>query len=262
MQKFGWVLFFLMTVAVAHSRPEFWTTYRDHYKLEDSFPNMKAGCLNCHSSVPQRNPYGIDVQGVLASQAAINGEMLSSIESKDSDGDGFPNGDEIKAGFLPGDSASHPDGTPTVPVAPKPSTNGTGESTLSIPEHRFHPLVVHFPIALFIFGALLDVLGHRRGDEGMRKLALWNLGAGALCSLLAVPTGVLALFALQWELQGNVLFHFVGGLSAAGLMLATFLYRRQQESPPTSPAYWILLALAITATTITGHLGSVLVFGG
>jgi len=260
MQKFGWVLFFLMTVAIAHSRPEFWNTYRDHYKLEDSFPNMKAGCLNCHAGVPKRNPFGIDVQGVLAGQAAVNGDMLASIESKDSDGDGFPNGAEIKAGFLPGDSASHPEGTPPMPVAPKPVENA-GESTISIPDHRFHPLVVHFPIALFIFGALLDVLGHRRGDESLRKLALWNLGAGALCSLLAVPTGVLALFALKWELQGTVLFHFAGGLTAAGLMLATFLYRRQSESPPTSPAYWMLLALAVAATTITGHLGSVLVFG-
>lgn len=248
--------------ASAHAKPEFWNFFREHYQLKDHFPNFKSGCLNCHTAVPERNAYGRQVQaGVRAAGPELTAAVLAPLEQDDSDGDGWPNGQEIKEGWLPGDPASHPEGTPPMAVKPVAPPEATGALTVEIPDHRFHPLVVHFPIALFLFGAFLDVLGFRRGDEGLRRLALWNLGVGAVSSILAVALGVLALLALQWELQGTMLAHFGFGLAASASMLMTFMVRRQGE-PPTKPGYWVLLGVACIATAVTGHLGSVLVFGG
>lgn len=249
----------LLLVALAGAEPGFWETYRGHYGLKEGFPNLKAGCLNCHSSVPQRNPYGKTVEAALKSSGAraVTPEILAGLDGGDADGDGFSNGTEIVAGFLPGDPASKPEGEPSLPVNPV-EVEPTVET---IPAHSFHPLFVHFPIALFLFGAFLDVLGFRRGDDGLRRFAVWNLGAGALFALPTVLTGLAAMLALEKALEGGMLIHFAAGLSGALLMLATFLVRRKGD-PPTGVGYWVLLGLACTATTVAGHFGAMLVFGG
>jgi len=70
------------------------------------YPNSTTlttfSCNTCHnpSSFPARNPYG-------AAYAAAN-HNFTTIESTDSDGDGYTNLAEITAGTNPGDSASHP----------------------------------------------------------------------------------------------------------------------------------------------------------
>lgn len=249
----------LLLVALAGAEPGFWETYRGHYGLKEGFPNLKAGCLNCHSSVPRRNPYGKSVEEALklASARAVTPEILAGLEAEDSDGDGFSNGDEIKAGYLPGDPRSHPDGDAPLPVNPVEVEFPTEDT---IPAHSFHPLFVHFPIALFLFGAFLDVVGFRRGDDGLRRFAVWNLGAGALFALPTVLTGLAAMLALEKALENGMLIHFAAGLSGALLMLATFLVRRKGD-PPTGVGYWVLLGLACTATTVAGHFGAMLVFG-
>lgn len=250
----------LLLVALAGAEPGFWETYRGHYGLKEGFPNLKAGCLNCHTSVPQRNPYGKAVESAMqkAAARAVTPEILAGLDSGDADGDGFANGDEITAGFLPGDPSSKPEGTPPLPVAP---VEVEAPAVETIPAHSFHPLFVHFPIALFLFGAFLDVLGFRRGDDGLRRFAVWNLGAGALFSLPTVLTGLAAMLALEKALEGGMLIHFAAGLSGALLMLATFLVRRRGD-PPTGFGYWALLGFACVATTVAGHFGAMLVFGG
>lgn len=64
-----------------------------------TYPDFKGlSCKVCHTTVPQLNPYGMDAQ-----KAKLD---FKSIESIDSDGDTFSNGDEIKASTNPGDKNS------------------------------------------------------------------------------------------------------------------------------------------------------------
>jgi len=61
-----------------------------------------ANCGLCHpgNQFSQLNSFGVDFKAA--------GRNFAAIESKDSDGDGFSNIDEIKAGTHPGDAASKP----------------------------------------------------------------------------------------------------------------------------------------------------------
>ena len=76
---------------------------------------LVGNCSVCHTSPPTRNSYGDAYRSA--------GHNFSSIESQDSDGDGFTNIQEINAGTFPGNSSSTPPPAtpPTVTTSSLPS---------------------------------------------------------------------------------------------------------------------------------------------
>lgn len=78
--------------------------------LKKAYPAAKAvSCKICHTAAIGKggdlNPYGLDLEKLPAPKDYL------SIDAADSDGDGAPNGEEIKAGTNPGDKASAPQKT-------------------------------------------------------------------------------------------------------------------------------------------------------
>lgn len=215
--------------------------------------------MNCHTTPPQHNDFGKLVKATMSKQGTpgkLTPDVLQSIEAVDSDRDGWTNGDEARAGFNPGDAKSHPPGQPRskAPVVPHSSPE-------LVPRHTFHPVIVHFPIALFIFGAFLEFLGKFRRDDVVRNVAFWNLVFGGLATLAAIPTGFIAAFRLGYPLTPGtpVFLHLALGIGAAALMLAVLFWRR--TGLVTKPAYWILLAVTALAVGAAGHFGGQLVYG-
>lgn len=127
------------------------------------------------------------------------------------------------------------------------------------PDHGFHPLVIHFPIALFLFGTLLEFVGWWRGDFRIRQAAFWNLAAGSLSTLVVIPTGAVAFILSDYTWKGLVVPHMAFAGSAALLMAGTVLWRR--KGPHTSPGYFALLALATITLGVAGYFGGELIYG-
>ena len=102
-------------VSPAQSRPEYLSEFNSRYKTSGSHLDT---CSTCHaSSSPSRenlNPFGADFSAAH--------HDFGAIEGKDSDGDGFSNIDEIKAGTFPGDPNENPDKKPEPPKKPAPTT--------------------------------------------------------------------------------------------------------------------------------------------
>ncbi|MER3496254.1 MAG: hypothetical protein C4320_05310, partial [Armatimonadota bacterium] len=100
-------------------------------------------------------------------------------EPLDADDDGIPNGDELRSGTLP----AVPNSSLLVPPTKAPEI-----PTPFPPLHSYHPALVHFPIALFLFAAFLAFW------RGGREVAAARLcAAGGAASLLVVlPTGLIA----------------------------------------------------------------------
>lgn len=245
----------------AFARPEFWELYRTNYSLTAGSDSARAMCANCHTSPPQHNPYGAYLKQMMkleGTPGTLSAHVLRISEAQDSDGDGWTNGEESRAGTNPGDPKSHPAGSR--PNAPSMAPQAMGESPL-MPRHTFHPVIVHFPIALFIFGAFLEFLGRYRKDDVVRGVAFWNLLFGLLATIVAIPTGFIAAIRLGYPLSvGTPVFtHLSLGIFAAVLMLVVVLWRR--TNLVTSKAYWILLALAAAAVGIAGHFGGQMVYG-
>ena len=224
------------------AKPKFWATFQQTYAVKTGTPIGQAKCLTCHAAPGplNLNPYGMVVHDAMRSAKleAVTPDQLHSIENKDSDGDGFNNGVEIVAGTLPGDPKSHPDVPPTggthaagttmpgmsghmaTPGALAPSNSSL------IPLHSFHPQIVHFPIALFLFGGFLEIIGLWRCRSGWRDAAYLCMAGASVTSLAAIATGLTAMFRNEYALKGNILIHLTLAVSATTGMAVTALIGR------------------------------------
>ena len=113
--------------------------------------------------------------------------------------------------------------------------------------HAQHPVIVHFPIALFIASAVFDILAKWRKEPILAAVGYFNLVGAAITVPLAIATG---LGAWHWQLEsaalkGNLRFHLICGLTSAALIVSLcwkrWRIRTKGESPRAS--YFVVMAL-------------------
>jgi uncharacterized membrane protein/YHS domain-containing protein len=131
---------------------------------------------------------------------------------------------------------------------------------------KFHPVAIHFPIALVLTSLFLSILSlaSKREDLERAGLLLIYLAAPAAIatSLLGLAAGSGATYPSF--LKAYFLWHRALGLTSAGLttLTAVFGWRwRKTKSPASKWVYRSLLLLNGIVIGITGHLGATLVFG-
>src|SRR5436305_13610586 len=82
--------------------------------------------------------------------------------------------------------------------------------------HAQHPVIIHFPIELFIASAVFEVLAVWRKLPLFASVAYYNLIGASLTLPLAIATG---LGAWRWQLEGaalkgNFMLHLICPLSS------------------------------------------------
>src|SRR5690242_14544735 len=128
--------------------------------------------------------------------------------------------------------------------------------------HAQHPVIVHFPIALFIMSALFEALAVWRKQPMFASVAYFNLLAAAISIPFTIATG-LAAWQFQLEgatLKGNLRLHLVFAITTAVIILILFWKRFRVRRSGSSPsaAYFALMGLGLLTITVTGHLGGIL----
>jgi uncharacterized membrane protein len=128
--------------------------------------------------------------------------------------------------------------------------------------HAQHPVIVHFPIALFIASAAFEVLALWRKQPVFASVAYFNLVGAALTLPLTIATG---LGAWQWQLEGatlkgNLRLHLICALTTAMLILLLWWMRSRLRVTGSSPrlAYFVITLLTLMMITLTGHIGGIL----
>src|SRR3989440_9133499 len=128
--------------------------------------------------------------------------------------------------------------------------------------HAQHPVIIHFPIALFIASAVFELLAVWRKQPVFAAVPYYNLVGAALTVPLAIATG---LGAWRWQLEGatlkgNLMLHLICALSSASLIffLSWMRWRFRVKGIPPGFAYFAATFLALMAITLTGHLGGIL----
>ena len=134
--------------------------------------------------------------------------------------------------------------------------------TAILAKHAQHVVIIHFPIALFIAGVVLDFIATWTRRKDLASAAYCNF-CGAL--LTAVPAVLTGLLAWQLELEGRrlkaiLLLHLLSAFVSLMLIAAVWWVHRRCKQPGNKlPASrWGLEILAVALVAITGHLGGFL----
>jgi uncharacterized membrane protein len=130
----------------------------------------------------------------------------------------------------------------------------------------FHPLVVHFPIALLLTAAFLELVSVWKKDgSGLRFAIVVNLTLGTSAAVVAATLGWIdaAHMGFEPDLKPVLAWHrWLGTSVATGSLIPTILWFRMSTNPAGRiwfyrAALWSLALLI----GITGHLGALLVYG-
>ena len=131
---------------------------------------------------------------------------------------------------------------------------------------QFHPMVVHFPIAIIIIGFLFDLSSlFLTKVKCLSTMGLYLEVIGMLGAVAAFGTGYY--FTSQMEGEAGILkdqHQLFATLTLVAIILATFfrlllVYQKKEESYLKYAALSLFL-LAFIFVIITGHLGGKLVY--
>lgn len=129
-------------------------------------------------------------------------------------------------------------------------------------ELQWHPMMVHFPLALTLTGflcLLFSRLLQRSQDSSLAACGHWNLILGAIAALLTLGTGLGAAWHLHLygDLQYSVSRHMIWAVSTSQLLALLALWRALiiPAKKPPGPLFLALLCIACGGLIVTGYYG-------
>jgi uncharacterized membrane protein len=131
---------------------------------------------------------------------------------------------------------------------------------------EIHPILIHFPIAFFFGGLLLDLYAWARGRLDLARVATGMYVGGVVMGLLTALAGALAFFTLPptHTEQAHGLMYWHLALEAASvtlfLLIAWVRWRRWEQVPSTGLRFFSLLAIGLFV--FASALGGYIVYHG
>jgi uncharacterized membrane protein len=85
--------------------------------------------------------------------------------------------------------------------------------------HPVHPMLIVFPLALFVTGTIFDVVRAIGGNPTFGQVGYWDIAVGLIGAVLAAVTGLLDWTAIPAGTRAKRIGLFHGGANAAVLVL-------------------------------------------
>jgi uncharacterized membrane protein len=123
----------------------------------------------------------------------------------------------------------------------------------------YHPLIVHFPIALWLTSALFDLLSLRSHDPFHARTARFLIGLGLLGALASIGSGLVDIGRLNPEDLGGLFLarhniHRIGAF-AATIAYAFSFYLRTRRPAPGRGVTIALMVIGAALIAWTGWVG-------
>jgi uncharacterized membrane protein len=138
-------------------------------------------------------------------------------------------------------------------------------SPASIGGHPIHPMLIPFPIGLWVFSLIADLIYLWRGNPAWRDwIAFYALLAGIIGAVAAAAFGIIDWLAIKdHEVKKVANWHARLNVIALLIFAASFYLRTASGARMISGSYTIPLVLSVVGAiliSISGYLGGELVF--
>lgn len=135
-------------------------------------------------------------------------------------------------------------------------------SKASIQSHPIHPMLVGFPIALWIIGFIFDLIGAKWPNPGLWAAGFYSVIAGCVCAVLAATAGTIDwLFTVPPESSARQRGLIHGGLNSLNLLLFIYVaYRLGSPSAAPDGMTLVLMAIGVVILAVAGWMGGTLVY--
>ena len=152
------------------------------------------------------------------------------------------------------------------PKESKPSEGKTFIQQIFRYVGKFHPVIVHFPIALTITAAMSEAVFMLSKKFLFSNLARFNLAIAGLSSILAALTGWInaSFIKVSAELEWPLFLHRWLGISSTILILCAVICSElapRLDNSGLKVGYRASLFTATILVAATGHFGGIMVFG-
>lgn len=128
---------------------------------------------------------------------------------------------------------------------------------------RLHPMIVHFPLGLILFAAILELFTFGKFNSSLRPGIRVCLVAGVVAALFSAGFGWLLAYGEEYTGSTLTLHQWfgIGTAILGGLVLLMLLRLRKKQKPGGVVLYRSLLFLTAIGIGVTGHFGASLTHG-
>lgn len=141
-----------------------------------------------------------------------------------------------------------------------PAPDGTG-TVVAVAGHPLHPMLVTFPIALFLCALGADAAFLLTADAFWARVSLWLLGVGTATGVVAGISGAVELLAISGiRRRGASWSHFVSAVMLLSVGFINWFWRIDDPVRAIVPNGIGLSLLGALLVAVSGWLGGKLVF--
>jgi uncharacterized membrane protein len=135
------------------------------------------------------------------------------------------------------------------------------ESRAKLLGHPIHPMLVVFPLGLFVVAVVFDLLLVGTDNSTLALVSFWNIAAGIVGGLLAAVFGAIDWLAIPAGTRAKRigLLHGVGNVIVVGLFALSWWMRWTSVDYVPSSAAIAVGILGVMLAAVTGWLGGELV---
>jgi uncharacterized membrane protein len=135
------------------------------------------------------------------------------------------------------------------------------ESRAKLAGHPIHPMLIVFPLGLFIMAVLADIAHLITGHQSFTAVAYWDIAGGIVGGLVAAVFGLIDWLAIPSGTRAKTigLYHGIANVVVVALFAVSWLERRGAEVHVPSMSAFALGLVAIALGAVSGWLGGELV---